>query len=66
MDVDYRVDYTGTLICESILRSKCSTSTLDVSLDFDKENEELTLNLETNFGQGLNSAFFTKLVDSMK
>lgn len=68
VDVDYRVDYTGTLICEvdPALFEMFDKYLVDVSLDFDKENEELTLNLETNFGQGLNSAFFTKLVDSMK
>ena len=68
VDVNYRVDYTGTLICEvdPALFEMFNKYLVDVSLDFDKENEELTLNLETNFGQGLNPAFFTKLVDSMK
>ena len=68
VDVDYRVDHLGKVICafDPATLEMFGSYLVDLNLDFDKQSETLVLNLDTNFGKGLNPAFFTKLVANLK
>lgn len=68
VDINYSIDDFGKVLydIDPATYAVFKKYLVDIDLAFDKEKEELILNIHTDLGSGLNAIFFSELADSLK